>query len=194
MQNSLVNLNITLAIFSTFIISNHAAHSVNVSKQATQPLSNHNCIKWAAFSRSLPVKSGRGGQWKAFGDLPPKFQSGCLLLQDNNSVDVAYVLRQGMSIQAYLGKPFNSRQEVPAFNYEKEKALEKLMVKGDALMVTWLTPTNGTLTYVRSIPRNKAFLRKDGMTCLNAVCMKSGAISHEELSRILSSHGKIPAN
>ena len=70
---------------------------------ANQP-SSAKCLTWAAFSRDLPSSGGRGGQWKAFEDLPSKFQNGCVLLQDNNSLDVAFVLRQGISAEHYWDK------------------------------------------------------------------------------------------
>lgn len=148
------------------------------------------CITWAEYTRDLPSQGGRGDQWRAFGTLPSEFQNGCILLQDNNSLDIAYVLKIGISPNPYKGRSLNPYQKAPAFNYEQEDSLEQLVKQGKALKVTWLTPTNGAIPYLRSIPHNRAFLRDDGMTCfstrLSPVCMKSGALSHQELARILS--------
>ncbi len=144
------------------------------------------CTTWATFSRTLPSAGGRGNQWQAFGKLPAPFQNGCVLLSDHNSLDIAYVFRQGVSSDRYATKPRFQRQAVPSFSFDQEAALDRLANQGQALKVTWLTPTNGSLPYLRSIPRDRAFLRKDGMTCFNTVCMMSAAVSHTELAKILS--------
>ena len=143
------------------------------------------CITWAEYSSKLPPQGGRGGQWKTFGNLPEKFQNGCVLLDNGNAIDTAYVFQQGMSISRYAIQRTSSIQNVPSFSYEQEKDLEQLVSRGNALKVTWLTPTNGALPYLRSIPRGRAFLRDDGMTCFSTICMKSGAVSHGELAKIL---------
>jgi len=172
-------------ILSRLLASLSVLGTVSVPAIANQPSSSQ-CTTWEKFSRGLPPQSsGRGGQWRAFGDLPPKFQNGCILLDSGNSFAVAYALKQGISIKYYSTKPTSSLQRVPAFKYEQQKALEHLVDKGDALKVTWLIPTNGSLRYLQSIPRNRAFLREDGMTCFSTVCMKSGALSHEDLAKIL---------
>jgi hypothetical protein len=144
------------------------------------------CLTWAQYSRDLPPAGRQGGQWKAFGSLPSDFENGCVLLQDHNSLDIAYVLRQGISPIPYEGENPVITQSVPAFNFDREELLEQLVDQGNALSVTWLTPTNGAIPYLNSIPRNTAFLRDDGMTCFDTVCMRSGAMTHQELSEILS--------
>jgi len=170
--NSILGISSLLSV-SAMIVFSHDAYA-------------QSCITWETYSRSLPSEGGRGNQWKAFRKLPSTFQNGCVLLQDNNSVDVAYVLKVGISPNPYKGRSFMSNQKVPSFNSEKDKDLERLVAQGKALQVTWLTPTNGSIPYLRSIPKDQAFLRKDGMTCFNLVCMKSGALSHRELSTILN--------
>ncbi|MDJ1174665.1 hypothetical protein [Roseofilum capinflatum] len=145
------------------------------------------CVTWAEYASNLPSQGGRGGQWKAFGSLPPEFENGCVLLQNNNSVDIAYVLKSGINPAPYQQRSrLNPSQTIPDFSYEQEENLQRLVNQGNALKVTWLTPTNGSLPYLRSIPKNRAFLRDDGMTCFSTICMESGALSHQELSEILS--------
>jgi len=145
------------------------------------------CTTWAEYSRDLPSRrNGRGGQWRAFGTLPPEFQDGCVLLEDNNAIDTAYVLKVGISPNLYKGRSLNPHQKVPAFGREKRDSLEQLVNQGKALKITWQTPTIGSNSNLSSMPRNRAFLRDDGMTCFSTVCMKSGALSHQVLARILS--------
>jgi hypothetical protein len=144
------------------------------------------CITWARFTRNLPLEGGRGSQWKAFNDLPADFQNGCVLLENNNSVDVAYVLKRGINPQSYIGQSSGMAGDIPSFGSEQQKMLDRLVSQGKAVQVTWLTPTNGSLPYLRSIPTDKPFLRSDGMTCFNTVCMKSAALSHKQLGQILS--------
>lgn len=160
-----------------------AALSVAIVTIATP--ASAQCITWAAYSSKLPPQGGRGEPWKAFGKLPSQFQTGCVVVNDNNALDVAYVFPQGASINTYATKPMSPRQKVPAFKVDQEATLEGLVKQGKALKITWLTPTNGSLPYLRSIPRDRAFLRQDGMTCFNTVCMMSGAVSHAELAKIL---------
>lgn len=160
--------------------------SIPVMMPAIANPASTQCTTWAAYSSKLPAEGGRGNQWKAFGSLPAKFQHGCVLLQDANSVDTAYVFKRGMSIDRYAKAPSFSGDSVPSFSFDQEAALDRLVKKGNALKVTWLTPTNVSLPYLRSIPRDRAFLRKDGMTCFNTVCMMSGAVPHRELTKILS--------
>lgn len=162
-----------------------------ISNQTSASNTNtQNCITWDSYSSKLPPEGGRGGQWKAFKRLPPSFQNGCVLLEDNNSLDIAYILTVGLSPDPYKIRPLNSFQNVPAFNSKLEKELDKLVNQGKALKVTWLTPTNGAIPYLRSIPHDRAFLREDGMTCFSTVCMVSGALSHRELSDILTISGQ----
>lgn len=173
------------AVSSGLVVISSIAFGLQVFAQE-QSTVKAACITWAEYSRNLPSQGGHGNQWKAFGTLPSTFQNGCILLQDNNSLDIAYVLKIGISPNPYKGESQNSYQKVPGFNYEQEDNLEQLVKQGKALKVTWLTPTNGAIPYLRSIPHNRAFLRNDGMTCFSTVCMKSGALSHQELARILS--------
>jgi hypothetical protein len=125
------------------------------------------CKTWKSFVSKLPETGGRGGQWWHHGDLPLKFQNGCMELSDNNSTDTAYVFQQGIQSKDY-------------------KNWDQLVQQGKAIVVTWLTPTNGAIPYLNSIPKDRAFLRKDGMTCFLTVCLKSGAMSHEQLGKILT--------
>jgi hypothetical protein len=125
------------------------------------------CKTWKSFVSKLPEAGGRGGQWWRYGDLPPKFQNGCMELSDNNSTDTAYVFQQGIQPKDY-------------------KNQDQLVQQGKAIVVTWLTPTNGAIPYLNSIPKDRAFLREDGMTCFRTVCLKSGAMSHEQLGKILT--------
>jgi len=166
------------AVVSSVIATSLVVFDSKVSAQA--------CVTWAEYSRDLPSQGGSGGQWKAFGSLPSAFQTGCVLLQDNNALDIAYVLKVGISPDPYKSKSQNSHQRVPAFDDANAKNLDQLVAEGKALKVTWLTPTNGSLPYLRSIPQNRAFLRGDGMTCFSTVCMQSGALSHQELAKILT--------
>jgi hypothetical protein len=125
------------------------------------------CKTWKSFVNKLPETGGRGGQWWHHGDLPSKFQNGCMELSDNNSTDTAYVFQQGIQSKDY-------------------KNWDQLVQQGKAIVVTWLTPTNGAIPYLKSIPTDRAFLRKDGMTCFLTVCLKSGTMSHEQLGKILT--------
>ena len=169
-----------------FVLGTSSLLSVSALLTFSYDAHAQSCITWDVYSRSLPSEGGRGNQWKAFKKLPSTFQNGCVLLQNNNSLDVAYVLKVGINPNSYKERSSISNQKIPAFSSEKENDLERLVVQGKALQVTWLTPTNGAIPYLRSIPKNQAFLRKDGMTCFNLVCMKSGALSNRELSTILN--------
>ncbi|MCU0547423.1 MAG: PPC domain-containing protein [Oscillatoriaceae cyanobacterium Prado104] len=158
------------------------------------------CVRWPAFTRGLTTTSGgRGGIWLAFNELPDGFKQGCVFFEDNNSVDVAYVLKDGIEPKAKLtnGLFYDYRGGVPSFgfgyrggvsNFRAEQSwqsLEDLMRRGQALRITWLTPTNGSIPYLNSIPRGRAFVRDDGMVCFSTVCMSSRAVSNQELARIL---------
>jgi hypothetical protein len=125
------------------------------------------CKTWQSFVEKLPETGGRGGQWWHHGDFPQKFQYGCMELIDSNSVDTAYIFQKGLQ-------------------YKNYKNWDQLVQQGKAIVVTWLTPTNGSIPYLKSIPRDRAFLRKDGMTCFSTVCLKSEAMSHEQLGKILT--------
>lgn len=160
--------------------------SIPAAMSAVANPASAQCTTWAEYSSKLPAQGGRGNQWKAFGNLPAKFQNGCVLLDNGNAIDTAYIFCRGIDISRYATNPTSSTQTVPSFSYDQEAALDRLVKQGDALMVTWLTPTNGSIPYLRSIPRDRAFLRKDGMTCFNTICMVSGAVSHAELAKILS--------
>lgn len=158
------------------------------------------CVRWSAFTRSLTKTSGgRGGIWLAFNELPDGFKQGCIFFQDNNAIDVAYVLKDGIEPSTSLtnGQFYDYYGDVPGFGSssrsgvsleraeQSQQALETLMRRSQALMITWLTPTNGSLPYLNSIPKGRAFVRNDGMVCFSTVCMKSSAVSNQELTRIL---------
>ena len=158
------------------------------------------CVRWSAFTGGLSKTSGgRGGIWLAFNELPDGFKQGCIFFQDNNAIDVAYVLKDGIEPNASLtnGQFYDYYGGVPGFGSgsragvsferaeESRQALETLMRRSQALMITWLTPTNGSLPYLNSIPKGKAFVRNDGMVCFSTVCLKSRAVSNQELARIL---------
>jgi hypothetical protein len=142
------------------------------------------CVRWSVFSQSLG-EMGRGAPYQAFNELPNGFKQGCIFFQDNNSIDVAYVLMDGVEPSGNLTNGQFSYGGTPSFTSEQSKQFEDLIARGQALMITWLTPTQGSLSYVRSIPKDRAFVRDDGMVCFNTVCMKSSAVSNQELSRIL---------
>jgi hypothetical protein len=163
------------------------------------------CVRWSTFSQGLTKTSGgRGGIWLAFNELPDGFKQGCIFFQDNNSLDVAYVLKDGIKPIATLtnGRFYDSYGGVPSFGSDgrggvssfraeqSEQSLTDLMRRGQALMITWLTPTNGSIPYLNSIPKDRAFVRDDGMVCFSKVCMKSSAVSNQELIRILEAGQK----
>jgi pimeloyl-ACP methyl ester carboxylesterase len=142
------------------------------------------CITWSRYAKDLPSEGGRGGQWWKYGQFPSKFQQGCVVLDDGNAIDSAWILQSGLDIKPYSQLSRQSYQKLPIPT--NSNALDRLVNQGKAVLVTWLTPTNGSLQYLRSIPKDRPFLRDDGMTCLNTVCLKSAALSHRELSQILS--------
>ena len=158
------------------------------------------CVRWSSFTQGLTRTSGgRGGIWVAFNELPDGFKQGCVFFEDNNSLDVAYVLKDGIEPSAKLtnGLFYDYYGGVPSFGFgyrggvsnfraeQSRQSLEDLMRRGQALMITWLTPTNGSIPYLNSIPRGRAFVRNDGMVCFSTVCMSSSAVSNQELARIL---------
>ncbi|MDX2099967.1 MAG: hypothetical protein SFW36_19505 [Leptolyngbyaceae cyanobacterium bins.59] len=171
-----------MKLLSFSIAATFAGLSVILPMTSQQKAHAATCVTWASYSRNLPLEGGRGGQWKAFNDLPSDFQNGCVLLENNNSVDIAYVLKRGINPTPYIGQGSG----IPSFCSEQQQTLNRLVAQGKALQVTWLTPTQGSLDYLRSIPKDKPFLRDDGMTCFNSVCMKSAALSHNQLGQILS--------
>jgi hypothetical protein len=142
------------------------------------------CVRWSVFSQSLG-EMGRGAPYRAFNELPNGFKQGCIFFQDNNSIDVAYVLKDEVEPSATLTNGQFSYGGAPSFNSEQSEQFEDLMARGQALMITWLTPTQGVIPYLRSIPKDRAFVKDDGMVCFNTVCMKSTGVSNQELSRIL---------
>lgn len=142
------------------------------------------CITWSRYIKDLPSEGGRGVQWWKYGQFPAKFQQGCVALDDGNAIDRAWILQSGLDIKPYSQPSSQSYQKLPIPT--NINALDRLVNQGKAVLVTWLTPTNGSLQYLRSIPKDRPFLRDDGMTCLNTVCLKSAALSHGELSQILS--------
>ena len=165
------------------------------------------CVRWSAFTRSLTKTSGgRGGIWLAFNELPDGFKQGCIFFQDNNAIDVAYVLKDGIEPSASLtnGQFYDYYGGVPGFGSgssgvsqgraeQSRQALQTLMRRSQALMITWLTPTNGSLPYLNSIPKGRAFVRNDGMVCFSTVCMTSSAVSNQELTRILEADQNLNA-
>ncbi|TAG97202.1 MAG: hypothetical protein EAZ09_05105 [Oscillatoriales cyanobacterium] len=179
---------------------NTAGRSPSASQQTQTGRSQQltRCVKWSTFTQGLTTTSGgRGGIWLAFNELPDGFKQGCIFFQNNNAIDVAYVLKDGIEPSTTLsnGHHHNNYGGVPAFGYDgavsslrgeqSQQSLEDLMRRGQALMITWLTPTNGSIPYLNSIPRGRAFVRDDGMVCFSTVCMKSSAVSNQELARIL---------
>jgi len=181
---------------------NTAGRSLSPSQQAqtggSQELTR--CVRWSSFSQGLTTTSGgRGGIWLAFNELPDGFKQGCIFFEDNNSLDVAYVLKDGIEPSAVLsnGLFYDYYGGVPSFGFgyrgdashfraqQSRQSLEDLMRRGQALLITWLTPTNSSIPYLNSIPRGRAFVRDDGMVCFFTVCMKSSAVSNQELARIL---------
>lgn len=179
---------------------NTAGRSPSPSKQSNTGRSQQltRCVKWSTFTQGLTTTSGgRGGIWLAFNELPDGFKQGCIFFLNNNAIDVAYVLKDGIEPSTTLsnGHFYNYYGGVPAFGYDgavsslrgeqSQQSLEDLMRRGQALMITWLTPTNGSIPYLNSIPRGRAFVRDDGMVCFSTVCMKSSAVSNQELARIL---------
>jgi hypothetical protein len=179
---------------------NTAGRSPSASQQTTTGRSQQltRCVKWSTFTQGLTTTSGgRGGIWLAFNELPDGFKQGCIFFQNNNAIDVAYVLKDGIEPSTTLsnGHHHNNYGGVPAFGYDgavsslrgeqSQQSLEDLMRRGQALMITWLTPTNGSIPYLNSIPRGRAFVRDDGMVCYSTVCMSSRTVSNQELARIL---------
>jgi hypothetical protein len=181
-------------------------NTISLSQQLTR------CIKWSTFAQSLIETKRRTFGRVVFKELPDGFKQGCVFFQQNNSLDIAYVLKDGIKPSStltnglfydyYGGVPsfgFGDRDRVSDFRAElSQQSLENLMSRGQALMITWLTPTNGAIPYLNSIPKDRAFVRKDGMVCFWKVCMKSSAVSNEELMRILeaghnSNRGRSPA-
>jgi hypothetical protein len=142
------------------------------------------CVRWSTFSQSLG-EMGRGAPYRSFNELPNGFKQGCIFFQDNNSIDVAYVLKDGVEPSAMLTNGKFSYGGAPSFSYEQSKQFDDLTTRGQALMITWLTPTNGSLPYLRSIPKDRAFVRDDGMVCFRTVCLKSSAVLNQQLSQIL---------
>jgi hypothetical protein len=141
------------------------------------------CAKWSEFSQRFG-QIGTGAPYRAFAGLPNGFKQGCVFFQDNNSIDIAYVLKDGIKPDASMTNG-ESSYGVPSFGNDKQEQFEQLTQRGQALKITWLTPTIGALSYLRSLPRNRAFIREDGMVCLQAVCMQSGGIPNIELIRLL---------
>jgi hypothetical protein len=181
---------------------NTAGRSPSPNQQANTGRSQEltRCVRWSSFSQGLTTTSGgRGGIWLAFNELPDGFKQGCIFFEDNNSLDVAYVLKDGIEPSAKLsnGLFYDYRGGVPSLGFgyrgdashfraqQSRQSLEDLMRRGQALMITWLTPTNGSIPYLNSIPRGRAFVRDDGMVCYSTVCMSSRAVSNQELTRIL---------
>jgi hypothetical protein len=154
--------------------------------QVLKTFSFGSCLKWSEFVKELPKEGGRGGQWWSYGSMPSSFESGCFLLADSNAIDTGYILKKGVTVENYLGETpsYAVSSRVPSFG-DNEKKLEKLVNEGSAIMVTWLTPTNGSLPYLRKMPRNQTFQREDGMTCYSTVCIKGGGFSFQTLSRVL---------
>ena len=142
------------------------------------------CTTWAEFVQDLPTSGGRGGQWWNYGKLPKKFSTGCLLLSDNNSLDSAYVFQVGMDSTPY-GKSGDYGSRIPSPRWEDRDVLNRSVQDGKLFLITWLTPTNGAIPYLKSIPHDRTFQREDGMTCLSTVCLRSGGLSHADLSNIL---------
>lgn len=183
------------------VITGHNPTVVSQKQAWTgQPQQLARCVRWPAFSQNLTRTSGgRGGIWIAFNELPEGFKQGCIFFEDNNSLDIAYVLKDGIEPSAVLtnGQFYEYYGGVPAFGsgvrgtespergMRSREELEKLRQQGQALLITWLTPTNGSIPYLNSIPKNRAFVRNDEMVCFSTVCMGSRAVSNEELARIL---------
>ncbi|MCY6494257.1 hypothetical protein [Leptolyngbya sp. GGD] len=184
---TLMGLSVGISVLGTageVIAQSHLAYDAQMASLSNQV----KCVTWSTASQELtPDSGGRGGIWLAFNELPKAFQEGCMFFQDNNSLDVAYILKNGLQPHSsytngdltYLGVP-----SIGHNNREGGERLEKLAKQGKALIITWLTPTNGSIPYLRSLPKG-AFRRGDGMTCLSTVCMYSAAVSHQELSRLL---------
>jgi hypothetical protein len=144
------------------------------------------CLKWSEFVKELPKEGGRGNQWWSYGSMPSSFAYGCFLLADSNSIDTGYILKKGITVEQFLGEaPAYTTPSLPPSFGDNEQKLEKLVNEGSAIIVKWLTPTNGSLPYLNSIPHNKPFQRKDGMTCYSTVCIKGGGFSFQTLSRVL---------
>lgn len=141
-------------------------------------------MRWSTFSQSLGINR-RGGPYRTFNELPNGFKQGCIFFQDNNAIDVAYVLKDGIQPSVTLTDGQFSLGGAPSFSNEQSKQFDDLTARGQALMITWLTPTNGSLPYLRSIPKDRAFIRDDGMVCYGTVCLKSSAVSNQQLSQIL---------
>ncbi|MGC1394901.1 MAG: hypothetical protein WA828_11525 [Coleofasciculaceae cyanobacterium] len=142
------------------------------------------CVRWSTFSQSLGINR-RGGPYRTFNELPNGFKQGCIFFQDNNAIDVAYVLKDGIQPSVTLTDGQFSLGGAPSFSNEQSKQFDDLTARGQALMITWLTPTNGSLPYLRSIPKDRTFVRDDGMVCYGTVCLKSSAVSNQQLSQIL---------
>lgn len=171
-------------------------NTILLSQQLTR------CVRWSTFVQSLRETNRRTfGLSRIFNELPDGFKQGCVFLQDNNSLDIAYVLKDGIKPSTTLtnGLFYDYYGGVPSFGFviglgdrvssfradQSQQSLENLMRRGQALMITWLTPTNGSIPYLNSIPKDRAFVRKDGMVCFSTVCMKSSVVSNQELMQIL---------
>ncbi|MEE3715766.1 hypothetical protein V2H45_03280 [Tumidithrix elongata RA019] len=151
--------------------------------------SSEQCTRWEQFK--LPV--GRGYPTPAFHSLPNGFKRGCVLSQEslftNNPLQVAYVLKDGAKPDATIsdGKIVKVRG-VPNFKRESANYLDRLTEQGQALKITWLTPTTlGADSQVRSLPLDRSVTMEDGRVCFRTVCMRSGAVSDRDLMQILDS-------
>ena len=170
---------------STSLLFPHIRHTGSgetfaLAKQPPPP----RCTTWTEFVQKLTTSGGRGGQWWSYGKLPSKFSKGCILLSDNNSLDLAYVFQISLDHTPY-GTDEDSFVRVLSPKREERDRLDKFVRDGKIFLITWLTPTNGAIPYLNSIPHDRTFQRKDGMTCLSTVCLLSGGLSYSELSKIL---------
>ncbi len=171
-------------IFAVAFFSMLAIYPIFVDSKV---VSQSACYTWNQFSQNLPIeKNTPSGQWGRFGNLPPEFQNGCVLLSDNNAVDVAYILNSSINSDAFMQRPSNPRQKAPTFSNETSEKLELLVSQGKAVKVIWYTATNASFAYWRSAPRDRAFQGNQGEICFNQICMKSGSISDRDLAKILS--------
>jgi hypothetical protein len=142
------------------------------------------CITWTEFVQELPTSGDAADNGGNMGNCHQNSRRAVFYCRT-----IIHWIAHTFSRSVLIALPMELMETtVPESPHLGEKSVTDWIDRcknGKLLLVTWLTPTNGAIPYLNSIPHDRTFQREDGMTCLRTVCLYSGGLSHAELSKVL---------